>query len=107
MPEPVDFTGPDEPRRAIVPTQSAHPWRATARTALAFIVAAGVVMPVVLGIVLETLGVYLPPEAVTALRWIVGLIGAVSLAVTRIIAIPQVNGWLARVGLSAAPRDAE
>lgn len=94
-----------EPRRAA--TQTQHPWRATARTALAFVVAAGVVVPIAWGIIADTLGGYMAAEVMRWGAWAVGFIGAVSLAVTRIIAIPQVNGWLARVGLSAAPRDTE
>ncbi len=86
------------------PTQVQHPWRATTRTILAYIVAAGIVLPIAYGIFAEYLGEYIPIDWLAALAWLVGLVVAVSGAVTRIMAIPQVNDWLTRVGVGPAPR---
>lgn len=88
------------------PTQVKYPWRAALRTALAYIVAAGIVVPMVWAIAQDTLGPYLSPEVVTATAWTVGLIVAVSAFVTRVIAIPKVNAWLTKLGVGAAPAPA-
>ena len=85
------------------PTQVKYPWRAALRTALAYIVAAGIVVPAVWVIAQDTLAGYLPPQVITAAAWTVGLIVAVSALVTRVIAIPQVNDWLTKLGVGAAP----
>lgn len=85
------------------PTQTQYPWRAALRTALAYIVAAGIVVPMVWAIAQDTLGPYLSPEVITAAAWAVGLIVAVSAFVTRVIAIPKVNAWLTKLGVGATP----
>jgi putative N-acetylmannosamine-6-phosphate epimerase len=78
-----------------VPSQTRYPWKATLRTALAFIVGAAIAAP----------GLY---EAVTdqsadhATGW--GLTALViSSAITRLMANPFVNLWLSKVGLGATP----
>ncbi len=88
------------------PTQVKYPWRAALRTVLAYVVAAGIVVPAVWSIAQDTLAGYLSPEVVTAAAWTVGLIVAVSAFVTRVIAIPQVNDWLTKLGVGAAPATA-
>ena len=85
------------------PTQVKYPWRAAARTALAYLVAAGIVVPMVWAIAQDTLGPYLSPQVITAVAWAVGLIVAVSAFVTRVIAIPKVNAWLTKLGVGATP----
>ena len=85
------------------PTQVKYPWRAALRTVLAYVVAAGIVVPAVWSIAQDTLAGYLSPEVVTAAAWTVGLIVAVSAFVTRVIAIPQVNAWLTKLGVGATP----
>ena len=85
------------------PTQVKYPWRAALRTVLAYVVAAGIVEPVVWAIAQDTLGPYLSPQVITAVAWAVGLIVAVSAFVTRVIAIPQVNAWLTKLGVGATP----
>ena len=86
------------------PTQVAYPWRATVRTALAYIVGTAVVLPLVWTAVQQTLGAYLSPAVAAAIGWTVALLVAVSTAVTRVMAIPAVNAWLTRVlDLGAAP----
>ena len=88
------------------PTQVKYPWRAVLRTVLAYIVGAGIVVPAAWVIAQDTLSGYLSPEVVTATAWTVGLIVAVSAFVTRVIAIPQVNAWLTKLGVGATPAQA-
>lgn len=87
-----------------MPTQTVHPWKATLRTAVAVIIGVGVVAPTALGIFQDQLGGYIPPEVMAWIVWAVGLAVAVSLTVTRIMAIPQVNAWLTSIGLGATPK---
>lgn len=77
-------------------TQTRYPWRATARTALAFISGAAAAAPVLYTAVTNE-----SPEAATG----AGLIAlSVSAAVTRVMAVPYVNDWLTRAGLGATPK---
>lgn len=68
------------------PTQVARPWRATVRTLVQFLIAAAVLLP----FVVEATG--LDPELYP---WLAGLLG-VAAAVTRVMALPQVEAFLAR-----------
>jgi hypothetical protein len=78
-------------------TQTRHPWRATARTALAFITGAALSAPVLYAAVTNE-----SPEAATG----AGLLAlSVSAAVTRVMAVPFVNEWLTRAGLGAEPKN--
>lgn len=90
-------------------TQVRYPARATVRTfvqnLLGWVVAAGVVLPIVLGIVQEELGQIIPPGAMRIVVLVVAVAVAVSVTAARIMAIPQVDAWLRRVGLSARPAD--
>lgn len=84
-------------------TQQRYPWRAVARTTLAVLIAVGVVVPLAVTIILDAFDIYLPPAAKA---WLVGASAftvALSGAVTRIIAIPAVDAWLKRLGLSSSP----
>jgi hypothetical protein len=74
------------------PTQVRHPWRATARTAIALLIALLPVVPEVLG------GLHLDATAFGAQTI------AVATAVTRIMALPAVNDPLTRLGLGAEPK---
>lgn len=86
-----------------VPTQQQHPWRAVARTVLAVLVGLGLVVPLIVTAIVEQLDVYLPPAAKGWLLAASAFTVALSGAVTRIIAIPAVDGWLRRLGLSSTP----
>jgi len=70
------------------PTQTRYPWKATVRTILA-------ALPLI-PIIAVALGVDTLPWVVAA----VGLIGGI----TRVMAIPEVNGWLTSIGLGATPK---
>jgi hypothetical protein len=87
----------------VATTQQQHPWRAVARTALAVLVGVGIVVPAVVTILTTQLDVYLSAEVKAWLIGASGLAVAVSGAVTRIIAIPAVDAWLKRLGLSSSP----
>lgn len=78
-----------------IPTQSAHPWRATARTVLAVVV---VLLPVLPQLV-DELGL-------STYGWAAALVAGAGV-VTRVLAIPAVNGQLQRwlPALAAAPKD--
>ena len=94
------------PTNRATTTQQRYPWRAVARTALAVLIGVGLVVPLAVTIILEQFDVYLPPAAQA---WLVGASAftvAVSGAVTRIIAIPAVDAWLKRLGLSSSPTPA-
>jgi hypothetical protein len=79
------------------PTQVSYPWKATARTLLAAVVAILTVAPIVIQIILD--------------QWDVEWLGAVLIqviavqtVVTRVMAIEAVNNFLTRFGLGATPR---
>jgi ABC-type phosphate transport system permease subunit len=87
------------------PTQVAFPWKATLRTVIAGMIGAGIVVPLVLAIVQQYLGVYISPQIMGGIIWGSGLLVAISGAVTKIMAIPAVNAWLTKyLGLGAAPK---
>lgn len=67
-------------------TQVRRPWRATVRTIFQFVLAAAVLLP----FVVEASG--LDPEIYP---WLAALLG-VAAAVTRVMALPQVEAFLAR-----------
>ena len=87
------------------PTQVRFPLRAMLRTALAVILAFGIVVPLAVEIILDEWAKAAPvPEGARA--WLLGAsaaIVAVSSALTRIMAIPTVNDWLGKVGMGATP----
>lgn len=79
-----------------VPTQVKRPWRATARTAFAGVVGFAALLP----FIIQATG--LDPEVYP---WLAGVL-AIAAAVTRIMALPQVEAFLQRFVpfLSAAPK---
>jgi hypothetical protein len=71
-----------------VPTQVKHPWRAVIRTVFALLIGAAALAPEVVSVShLDT---------VPALSGAVATLLAVSGGVTRVMALPGVNGWLSR-----------
>lgn len=82
--------------RAETTSQTRYPWRATVRTALAFITGAAAAAPILYTAVTNE-----NPEAATG----AGLLAlSVSAAVTRVMAVPFVNEWLTKLGLGAEPK---
>lgn len=65
-------------------TQSRHPWRATLRTVVQAALGLGLILP----LIAETAGI-------AAVPWVAGVI-TVTAAVTRVLALPQVDAWLRR-----------
>lgn len=89
----------------VQPTQVVEPGKTTARTivqtVLGIAIAAGVVIPAAAVVLHEELAAWLSPQAAATLATVSAVAVAVSAIVTRIMAIPRINAWLARVGLSA------
>lgn len=85
------------------PTQVAHPGKATIRTVvqnvLSAILVGAIVAPIVLGIIGDELGDYVPASAMTVLIAGVAALVAISAAITRIMAIPQLQPFLVSIGL--------
>lgn len=69
----------------------AHPWKKTARTVLGGIITAAILLP----LAIEAAGIDVTAEG---WRWLAGVL-AVLAAVTRVLALPQVNALLERIGL--------
>lgn len=84
-------------------TQQAHPWRAALRTALQVAVTLGIVVPLALAALDETLGDLLPAETRATIWAVGGGIVAVSAFLARLMAIPQVDRLLKSLGLSSSP----
>lgn len=80
---------PTNPKPSQV-TQARHPWRATVRTLVAFLIG----LAAIWGLVIETAGVdpTLP---------VISSSVAIATAVTRILALPQVEALLRRTGLTS------
>ncbi len=97
--EPITGTG--------VPTQLAHPWRATVRTVLAVVVGLAVALPAVWSIVVDELAKQnvTVPDTVQAVAGAV-VAGCVVLigVVQRVALIPQVADILHRWGLGPTPK---
>lgn len=89
----------------VQPTQVREPGRATARTVvqatIGVLLAIGIVVPAALAIIGDEFARWTSPEFVAVLGTASAVCVAVSAATARIMAIPQVNAWLANVGLSA------
>lgn len=82
--------------RAEATSQTRYPWRATVRTALAFVTGAALSAPVLYTAVTNE-----SPEAATG----AGLLAlTIASGVTRVMAVPFVNEWLTRAGLGAEPK---
>lgn len=85
-------------------TQIQHPWRATIRTVAATVVAVVVALAAALPVVEQAMGTYIPDRGRAALLWLGGLMAALSGLVTRLMALPEIDALLGRIGLSAEPR---
>lgn len=103
----MEETRADRRIRQAASTQQAYPARAAVRTILANVVAVvitlGVVVPAVVAVFGDGMGAYVPPEVQA---WLVGagaFIAALAGTLTRIMAIPGVDAWLKRLGISSSP----
>ena len=92
------------PRR--LATQVEHPWRASARTGVAVLVALAVVVPIAWRIIIEEIeraGWKIPDQLTADAAAVIAGLTAASAIITRIMAIPQVSDWLTRLGLGPEP----
>lgn len=81
------------------PTQVAHPWKATIRTVVAYLVVVVPALIVAIPVVQDQLGAYLPESWSLWLTGAAGFLAALVGAVTRLMALHQVQALLAKVGL--------
>lgn len=86
-------------------TQQKHPWRATARTLFAYLVAILAAMAVGLPIIEDGLGVYLSDRVKGALTILASLAGSLLAVGTRLMALPAVDDLLDMIGLRSAPKE--
>ena len=91
--------GTSEPASSGLSTQRAHPWRATVRTVAWYLLAVLAALPLIVPIVTEQLGGYLPARVVAALAWTAGLSAAVLAVVQRVVLLAPVAAILDRIGL--------
>lgn len=77
-------------------SQQRHPWRAVLRTVVEAVVPLIIIFPLIVPIVNEELGAYLPEGWQAAAVAVATFITAVMAAIARILAIPQVDEWLSR-----------
>ena len=103
------------PKHSLAASQTAHPWRATLRTALQVgipvIFTLGIVVPQVVDIVLEETGARttVPAWLTATLFGLSAVVTGLSAVLARVMAIPAVNAWLSRnvEPLAAAPHGEE
>lgn len=81
------------------PTQVAHPWKATARTGVAYLLAAIAFLAAALPLITEHLGEYLPPSWQAWLTGAVAFLVAVATLITRLMALAKAQDFLAKIGL--------
>lgn len=86
-----------------MPTQVAHPWRATLRTMTAVLISAMAIYLLAIPIILDGLKDYLPEGAQGWLMGSVAFVTALSGVITRVMALPAVNEALTAMGLGASP----
>ena len=90
----------------MTPTQVAHPWRASLRTAVAVLLGLALVLPIVWAIIgeeLEKVGWAIPEPVGTVVGIIIAAITAAAAIVTRVMAIPAVSDWLTKLNLGPTP----
>ena len=88
-------------------SQVAQPGKATARTVVQTVIgvllALGIVVPTAVQIIGQQFAPWLTPSVLVTLGTIAGLAAAISGALARIMAIPQVSDLLTRLGLGPEP----
>ena len=90
----------------MTPTQVAHPWRASLRTAVAVLLGLALVLPIVWAIIGEELGKVgwvIPEPVATVVGVIIAAITAAAAIVTRVMANPAVSDWLTKMHLGPTP----
>lgn len=77
-------------------TQQAHPWKATARTFLAVVIPLAALIPALADAITYQ-------DAGLGGRALGGVV-VIATAITRAIAVPEVDRFLAKIGLGSAPK---
>jgi|SRR5690606_1543966 len=80
-------------------TQVAHPWKATVRTGVAYLLAAIAFLAAALPILTDVMGEYLPPAWQAWLTGAVAFLVAVATLITRLMALAKAQDFLAKIGL--------
>lgn len=83
-------------RRVAVSTQERHPWKAVLRTVLQLVIGLAFAAPLVVAAITG--------DSAEAVGGALAVFLTVSAAITRLMAVPYVNGLLQRVGLGSEPR---
>lgn len=84
-----------------LPTQLAHPTKATVRTVVAYVLAALLAGSAGLPVIADMLGAYLPPKLTAVILSTATLCGVLVATFTRLMAVPAINDLLAKIGLDA------
>lgn len=101
------MTTPSPAPTGLEPTQTRRPWRATIRTIFAVGIPAILLLPTVIQILVDELGPNLPDRYRAWLVLAGVIVTAIAGAITRILALPQVEVLLRRLpaaALAAQPR---
>lgn len=80
-------------------TQVAHPWKATVRTGVAYLLAAIAFLAAALPILTDVMGDYLPASWQVWLTGAVAFLVAVATLITRLMSLAKAQNFLAKVGL--------
>ena len=94
---------PPVPPEPHVPTQIAHPWRATARTVAAWVAAVVLFLVVAIPIVIEVAGPYLPDWFAAALAGTLTILTVLVTLATRLMQLPQMQPFLDLLRLGPRP----
>lgn len=100
-------TTPPRPPEPRIPTQIAHPWQATARTVVAWVVAVVVFLVAAIPIALEVAGPYLPSWFAGALAAALTVLTVLVTLATRLMQLPQAQPFLEILRLGPRPRTPE
>lgn len=82
-----------------LPTQVAHPVKASLRTAVAYLLAAITFLAAAIPIIQEVAGDYLPESWVAWLTGAVAFLAALATLITRLMALAKAQDFLAKIGL--------
>lgn len=97
-------TAPPQPPEPQVPTQVAHPWRATARTVVALVASIAVFLVAAIPVIIEVAGPYLPDWAGAALAGALTVLTVLVTIVTRLMQLPSAQPLLEALHLGPRPR---
>lgn len=98
------YTDPTPYEKPAQPSQVTYPGRAVLRTVVAVLVVALPTYAIVVPMVLDSMGDWIPPGAQHWLLGSVVFVVALTGLVTRLMAVPGINKVLTILGLGAEPR---